>query len=202
MAQTVTFNGAAFDILNTSGGGTNALAPQASDYNSANGAPSYTFRNSNNSAINGLGFQDNSSAGINIAISSRGKDSALNSTLTFGNARDTLVIGSSTNNKFFMGDGDNTAKISYRSTNDVINVGNGSDTIIFGQSVNNSLVQLTTDTSVDTIRLSTNTNPTNLKITGATDIDVLFIGSTQYNYQSSTNLWVNQDNSMDTKNFS
>lgn len=201
MAQTVTFNGGSFDITNDGGEGTKLLTPKPSNFNSSNDNPSYIFKNSNNSVIKGLGFQGDD-LGINVSVSSRGMDSAIDSTFSFGSADDTLIIGSSTNNKFFMGDGNNEVTFSYRSTNDVVNVGVGSDTITFGQSINNTLVQLTTDYSVDTIKLSTNTNPTNLRITGAMDMDVLFIGTTQYNYESSTNLWVNKDDSMDTKNFS
>lgn len=202
MAQTVTFTGGSFDITNNANPGTQALTATPSNYSSANGAPSYAFKNSNNTTIDGLGFQDNSTTGLNLTVSSRGTFSAQNSTFSLGDARDTLIIGSSSNNQFFMGNGDNSVTL-YKSSGDVVNFGTGADTLTFGGGpINNTLVQLTTDSAVDTIKLQTTTNYTNLRITGATDIDVLFIGSTQYQYSSNSNLWVNTTDPTDTRNFS
>ncbi|MEB3362247.1 MAG: hypothetical protein VKI42_09010 [Synechococcaceae cyanobacterium] len=202
MAQTVTFSGGAFNITDTPNPGTQALSYAPSDFNSSSGAPSYAFKNSNNSTIVGLGFQDNSPSGLNLTVSSRSAFSVQDSTFSFGDAKDTLLIGSSKDSQYFMGNGNNEVTISYRSQNDVINFGTGADTLTFGGSVNKTLVQLTTDSSVDTIKMSDQTKYTNLRITGATDIDVLFIGSTQYQYSSASNLWVNTANPGDTKNFS
>jgi hypothetical protein len=202
MAQTVTFSGGGFNITNNTNPGTQALSVAPSEFNSNTGSPSYAFKNTNNSTIAGLGFQDNSPNGLNLTVSSRTAFSVQNSTFSLGDAKDTLLIGSSKDSKYFMGNGDNEVTISYKSNNDVINFGAGADTLTFGGSVNNTLVQLTTDSSVDTIKMSDQTKYTNLRITGATDIDVLFIGTTQYQYNSISNLWVNTANPGDTKNFS
>jgi hypothetical protein len=200
MAQTVTFSGGGFNIQDTPGLGTQSLAYSPSQQSPA---PSYLLKNTNNSQIVGLGFQDNTNTGVTLSITSQTRTTASNSTFTLGSGNDTLVIGSSRDNNFFMGNGNNNVTIQYGTTNDTINFGTGADTLVFGGKIQNTLVQLTTDTSVDTIKIGqANTPIANLKITGATDIDVLFIGSTEYSYDSNQGLWVNDSNPGDTKNFS
>lgn len=200
MAQTVTFSGGGFDIQNISGVGTEKLTVSPSQQAPA---PSYQFKNNNNSEIVGLGFEANTPTGVTLSITSQTRTAASKSTFTLGSGNDTLVIGSSKDNNFFMGDGNNNVTIQYGTTNDTINFGTGADTLVFGGKIQNTLVQLTTDTSVDTIKIGqANTPIANLKITGATDIDVLFIGSTEYSYDSNQGLWVNDSDPGDTKNFS
>ena len=201
MAQTVTFGGAGFDIPSP-GPGQPTLTASTSQFNADASSPSFTLRNANNSQITGLGFQDNSVNGLTLTIASQTRTSASGSTFSMGDANDTLVIGASTSNQFFMGNGNNSVTFQYGSTSDVINFGTGSDTLVFGGKVTNTTVQLTTDASVDTIKIAQSTTPTTgLKITGATDIDVLFIGTTQYNYDSSQSAWVNTGDSSDKKFF-
>jgi Ca2+-binding RTX toxin-like protein len=202
MAQTVTFSGGGFNIQDTLAPGTQSLAYSSSNQSPA---PSYLLKNTNNSEIKGLGFQDNTNTGVTLSITSQTRTTASNSTFTLGSGNDTLVIGSSKDNNFFMGNGNNNVTIQYGTNNDTINFGTGADTLVFGGKIQNTLVQLTTDTSVDTIKIgqANNTPSTGaLKITGATDIDVLFIGSTEYSYDSNQGLWVNDSNPGDTKNFS
>jgi hypothetical protein len=199
MSQTVTFSGGSFDIPAS----VNQLTATPSSFNSAAGSPSYTIQNQNKTVITGLGFQDNSPGGLTLNIASQSRTTATGSTFSLGDANDTLVIGGSANNNFFMGNGNNNLTFQFGSTNDTVNFGNGSDTLVFGNRITNTLVQLTTDSSVDTIKIAQSTTPvTGLRITGATDIDVLFIGSTRYNYSSTAGEWINPDNSADRKNFS
>jgi hypothetical protein len=199
MSQTVTFSGGSFDIPASP----NQLTATPSPFNTDTGNPSYTIQNQNRSVITGLGFQDNSPGGLTLNIASQSRTTATGSTFSLGNDDDTLVIGGSVGNSFFMGNGNNNLTFQFGSTNDVANFGDGSDTLVFGNRITNTLVQLTTDSSVDTIKIAQSTTPvTGLRITGATDIDVLFIGSTRYNYSSTAGEWINPDNSADRKNFS
>ena len=52
------------------------------------------------------------------------------------------------------------------------------------------------------MRIAEDADIKGLVITGADESDLLFIGSTEYSYDSNNNLWVNSSDPNDTRNFS
>lgn len=200
MAQTVTFNGGSFNIQDAGGAGTEKLTYSPSQLAPT---PSYLLKNNDNSTIVGLGFQDTSGSNVTLSVTSQKRIAVSQSTFSLGAGNDTLLIGSSQNSNYFLGNGNNKVTFQNTSTNDTINFGTDQDTLVFGGAVQSTLVQLTTDTSVDTIKIGQAKTPVNsLRITGATDIDVLFIGDTQYTYNSTQDRWINNSDPNDKKNFS
>lgn len=108
---------------------------------------------------------------------------AIDARIDMGNGNDDLVFGGS--------------------VKDIdVKLGAGSDNVEFGGKINGAKLDLGTDGDVDKIRLSADADIKGFVITGADDNDLLFIGSTQYNYDSNNNLWVNSSDSNDTRNFS
>jgi hypothetical protein len=91
------------------------------------------------------------------------------------------------------GNGNDTININGDSISSSYNLGKGSDTLIFGGSIKDTKINLGGDSSTDTVKFAAGTNLKGVQISGAGSGDVLIIGSTQYNYQSS-NTWVSTTN--------
>lgn len=83
--------------------------------------------------------------------------------------------------------------------NTTINDLGGSDFIRFRGDIKNTDINLSDD-SAATIRLSKNGEIDGLRINGADDDDVLFIGSTEYRFKEG-NTWVDVNDPNDTRNF-
>ncbi len=82
-----------------------------------------------------------------------------------------------------------------------VNLGSGSDTVRFRDSAVESTLNLGRDTNLDTVFLSPSGNYDTLRIIGADSSDILFIGSTEYNYRTSRNDWVNINDRNDVRTF-
>lgn len=109
--------------------------------------------------------------------------------------------------KIFMGAGNDNLVFGGGVQNTQSELGLGSDTVEFQGNIDGVNLNLTgtgksPDGEVDTIRISGGADIKGLVITGADENDLLFIGTTQYNYDSANNLWVNATNPNDTRNFS
>ena len=190
MAGTVTYNGASF-----SGAGTSDTS-----FTATSAPNTYNVNNNNFSTITNLGFQDNSATGVFLNVTSKTSLTNDKSSFAFADGNDTLLIGSSRDSYYTTGNGVNNLRFTYGSTGDTINTGSDADQLIFGGKISNTLIQLQVDSVTDTIKIANNTMPVNgLKITGATDIDVLFIGSTKYTYNSNDGAWINDANPTDKK---
>ena len=72
-------------------------------------------------------------------------------------------------------------------------LGTGEDTLIFGGDIKGATVNLGADGQKDTIKIAEGAKIEGLKIEGAEVGDVLFIGSTEYQYNAVNNSWVNGD---------
>ncbi len=104
-----------------------------------------------------------------------------------------------------MGDGNDNISVNFASNSDTFSAGLGSDQVVFGGAITNTTVNLGSDGVTDKVLLAQGASINGLRITGADSSDVLFIGTTQYNYQSTTatgSIWVNPSDTSDTKNFS
>jgi len=101
-----------------------------------------------------------------------------------------------------MGAGNDKVNINYASTGDNFNLGSGSDQIVFGGAINGTTVNLGGDNVVDIVNLSQGASINGLVITGADNSDILLIGTTQYNYNSADNNWINVNDPNDKKTFS
>ena len=151
---------------------------------------------------------DNSVAsGLNVrllGVDDATTPSVTTSNLNFGDVvkNDTLLIGSSALNTANMGAGNDKVNINFASTGDNFNLGSGSDQIVFGGAINGTTVDLGGDNVRDTVNLSQGASINGLVITGADNSDVLLIGTTQYNYNSADNNWINVNDPNDKKNFS
>jgi hypothetical protein len=89
--------------------------------------------------------------------------------------------------------------VNFASTGDTFNTGSGSDSVVFGGNINNTTVNLGSDGVSDVVRLAQGRSITGLVITGADNSDVLFIGTTQYNYTASDSSWTNTTDNTDKK---
>jgi hypothetical protein len=176
----------------------------------------YLLQNFGNTTVTNLKLNGENAVASGLNISVRGPNDATTATATtslfnFGTTNDTLIIGSSLTNTANMGNGNDSVTVNYLSSGDTFNLGTGADKVVFGGNILNTTVNLGgNDSSIDRVLLSQSASNTiggisGLKITGAEAGDVLFIGTTQYNYQSSTgtgSIWVNSTNPSDTKNYS
>ena len=77
--------------------------------------------------------------------------------------------------------------------NSSIELGTGSDTLIFGGDILDTTVNLGGDSDKDTIRIAKGVELKGFKIEGAGEGDVLFIGSTKYDYNAADDTWVSGD---------
>lgn len=179
----------------------------------ANGgtAASYLLQNYGNTTVTGLTLkgQDSVASGLNVkltGVNDANQPSVAASNLNFGidqNKNDTLLIGTSSSNAVNMGAGNDKLTVNYGSTLDNFNMGTGSDQVVFGGSVTNTSINLGgNDGAIDTVKLSQGASVNGLVITGADTGDVLFIGSTQYNYNSTDNNWININDPNDKKQYS
>ena len=143
----------------------------------------------------------------------RGSDSvetegAINNTdLNTGRGRDDVTLESDStfvavNSQIDMGQGNDNLVFGGAIKDTEINLGTGADTVEFTGNIRGANLNLGGDGDADTIRIAAGTNIEDLVITGADNNDRLFIGSTRYNYDSNSNLWVNPSNPDDTRNFS
>ena len=108
---------------------------------------------------------------------------------------DSLTINGNANQiEVKAGTGDDTITVKGNSYSSSFNLGKGGDTLIFGgSSVTDTRINLGGDQNVDTIKFAAGTNLKGVQISGAGNGDVLFIGSTQYQYNQNSNSWVNVD---------
>lgn len=100
-----------------------------------------------------------------------------------------------------MGQGDDTLIFGGVVRNSNINLGSGADFVRFSGNAFNTVLALGGDTDQDTVRLSATGNYETLRIVGADESDVLFIGSAEYSYQAGSNEWVNIDDPNDIRTF-
>jgi hypothetical protein len=209
VSQTITFSQASYVIdTDMAKSGTNGLSVTNAVYREPGVTKaSYLLQNYGNTTITGLSMEGQNSVDTGLNMQVRGVYDATTPTiqssrLNFGNANDFLVIGSSSGNTVNMGSGDDRLSVNYASVDDSLNVGIGSDTVVFGGNISKSRVDLGSDGAKDVVRLAQNATIKGLVITGADDTDVLFIGTTQYDYKSADNNWVNHNDANDKKQFS
>ena len=119
---------------------------------------------------------------------------------------DTLVFGSGnifTDTNFYLGQGNDSLVFGSGSTfnnwNDIgstINTGLGADTIVFGSGASffdNTTLNLGNDGVEDIVRFAANSftpNAPEIRIIGADDNDVLFVGTDSYHYDTSIDNWL------------
>ncbi len=213
MAQTITFSQASY-VIDPPSAGTGLVATNTVEklYNpitdNIEAKSSYLLQNYGSTTVTNLTLNGEASTAPGLNVSFEDKVTTVpnvkDSLFTFGTARDTLVIGSSVGNTANMGNGNDTVTVNFTSTNDTFNLGSGSDQVVFGGAISNTVVNLGSDSVKDEVHLAAGA-PLGVRITGADSSDVLFIGTTQYNYQTSTatgSIWVNPSDPSDTKNFS
>lgn len=117
-----------------------------------------------------------------VRISSSAKNVAVNSSFDMGDGNDTLVFGGSVKGLD-------------------IELGDGADKVKFRGNVRDVELDLGgADGDRDVVRIDGNTKINGLTITGADDNDVLFIGSSEYEFGGGTS-WVNVDDPNDIRNF-
>ena len=116
-------------------------------------------------------------------LNSEGKFVANNSQIDMGAGNDALFFGGSIKNT-------------------EVNLGSGSDKVEFQGNINGANLNLGEDGQVDKVFLAEGADIKGLVITGADESDLLFIGSTEYSYDSNNNLWVNSSDANDTRDFS
>jgi len=121
-------------------------------------------------------------------------------------AGDTLVFGSGnifTDTNFYLGQGNDSLVFGSGSTfnnwNDIgstINTGLGADTIVFGSGTSffdNTTLNLGNDGVEDIVRFAANSftpSAPEIRIIGADDYDVLFVGTDSYHYDTSIDNWL------------
>ena len=136
-------------------------------------------------------------------ISSSNGGSFTNSVFTSNNTLgDTLIFGSGTlfdesqiytsNNSQYLAAGLGNDSLVFGTANfnnSVLSTGYGADTIVFGANsvFNNLSINLGNDESNDVIRFAAGTDLDGIEISGANTNDVLWIGTTSYNYNSDGN---------------
>jgi hypothetical protein len=85
--------------------------------------------------------------------------------------------------------------------NSSIFAGDGADKVIFKGDVRNTNLNLGgSDGDRDVVRISEDANVKGLRIRGADENDVLFIGSSKYEYDGGRN-WINVDDADDNDRF-
>lgn len=117
-------------------------------------------------------------------------------------AGDTLVFGSGnifTDTNFYLGQGNDSIVFGSGSTfnnyNDIgstINAGLGADTIVFGSGTSffdNTTLNLGNDGVQDIVRFAANSFTPDIRIVGADNNDVLFVGTDAYRYDTSNHFW-------------
>jgi hypothetical protein len=125
-----------------------------------------------------------------------------NTQLFAGGGNDKVVIqGGAFDSSISMNEGDDTLVFGGVVRNSNINLGTGADIVNFRGSAFDTTLALGGDTDQDTVRLSKDGNYESLRITGADDSDILFIGSTQYSYMADDNEWVNINDPNDVRTF-
>jgi len=136
------------------------------------------------------------SPNIDKLTSAQGNNFDNTSIFSNNSGGDSLVFGSTTfltnYSNVTLGAGDDLVVFGNNSTfwDSRINTGSGSDTLVFGSGAifENSSINLGEDSNVDYIRFNTTPGDlSGLRITGASQGDVLYIGATSYTYSSVTN---------------
>lgn len=208
MSQTITFSQASYIIdTDKTKPGTNALSVTNAIYKEPGVTKAgYLLQNYGNTTITDLTMEGQKSVDSGLNMQVRNINDATTPTiqssrLNFGNSNDFLVIGSSSSNTVNMGSGDDRLNVNFASTGDSFNAGLGSDTVVFGGNISQTRVDLGSDGVKDVVRIAQNGTINGLVITGADSSDVLFIGSTQYDYNSTDNNWVNRADPNDKKQF-
>jgi hypothetical protein len=208
MSQTITFSQASYIIdTDKTKPGTNALSVTNAIYKEPGVTKAgYLLQNYGNTTITDLTMEGQKSVDSGLNMQVRNINDATTPTiqssrLNFGNSNDFLVIGSSSSNTVNMGSGDDRLNVNFASTGDSFNAGLGSDTVVFGGNISQTRVDLGSDGVKDVVRIAQNVTINGLVITGADSSDVLFIGSTQYDYNSTDNNWVNRADPNDKKQF-
>jgi len=115
-----------------------------------------------------------------------------------GSANDTVTIGgTATNSTINTATGSDTIRVAGNVTNSTFNAGTGADVLVFGGTAKtNVAINLGgADGAIDRITFNkagvTLNDLSGVKITGASNGDLLIIGSTQFTYNSAANSWVN-----------
>lgn len=156
------------------------------------------------------GFHDTGTNGIDAQNFTGGDKltSATNTWFTGTNfssnniAGDTLVFGSGnifTDTNFYLGQGNDSLVFGSGSTfnnlNDIsstINTGLGADTIVFGSGTSffdNTTLNLSNDGVEDIVRFAANSFTPDIRIIGADNNDILFVGTDAYRYDTSNHFW-------------
>jgi hypothetical protein len=134
----------------------------------------------------------------------------INSNLDTGDGNDVVRFNKTGGNDGFvavdstidLGAGDDILIFGGNVRNTRINLGTGSDSAEFrGRIVENVAIDLgTSDGAQNQLRFRNNTDFRGVTITGADQNDILFIGSSRYEFQGD-NRWVNADDSNDVRLF-
>lgn len=117
---------------------------------------------------------------------------------SFGDGDDRLVIrgGTSVNSSIDMGEGDDFLVFGGDVRNLDIDLGAGADEVRFRGDVRRTRIDLGNDGDRDVIKLDADADIKGLRIRGADESDVLFIGSSEYQYEGGRT-WRNIDDADD-----
>ena len=140
------------------------------------------------------------------------EDIVRDSTIRTNKGDDVTVISSPTDfvavdSLFAMGKGDDALVFGGSVKNVEVSLGLGADLVeykgnIDGSNLNLGGVDSTPDDQIDVIKIDGDSSIQGLVITGADVNDVLFIGSSEYSYDATNNLWVNDLDPSNTRDFS
>ena len=140
------------------------------------------------------------------------QDVVRDSSIRFNAGNDNAILSSPTeyvavDSSFEMGQGDDSLVFGGSVRNAEVSLGLGADSVeylgnILGSNLNLGGEGSMPDGQADTIMIAGDSSITGLVITGADENDTLFIGSSEYTYNTSDNRWVNANDPNDIRNFS
>jgi hypothetical protein len=135
------------------------------------------------------------SSGSSINMGS-GNDTARFTGLNLDPGANVLV-----NSTVLMGEGDDVLVFGGSTRGSTINLGSGADTVRFRANAVDTILNLGGDKDSDKVYLSARGNYDSLRIRGADNSDVLFIGSSEYKYRTTSNDWINVNDRTDVRTF-
>jgi hypothetical protein len=100
-----------------------------------------------------------------------------------------------------MGEGDDILVFGGSTRGGSVNLGSGADSVRFRANAVDTVLNLGGDKDRDVVNLSASGDYASLRITGADNSDVLFIGSSEYRYRTSPNDWINVNDPSDVRTF-
>lgn len=137
-----------------------------------------------------------------FAISGQFRSSSFTAGSGNDKARFTGVTASvvARNSKIDMGEGNDYVVFGGNVKDTSIRLGTGSDRVDFEGNISNTKLNLGNDSNRDVVKLSESSEFSGFRINGADENDVLFIGSSEYQYDGGRN-WTNISNPDDTVRF-